>query len=503
VSTSYDEVEVHFESQLPPSMHVDEGDCTTESSTSPKARTFLPLAQTLELPKQSVPHVEQSDFDEDSKLSSMRFGSFSKLASEGFSRNDFSAVVDVANIAIRESSNNTDLQAEMRLLQARSSFWLGDPAAQERYARESLLLARAGTSLRFQAVSELAAACSTLGNLEPQLDLVDEIAQVDPALHVLPDYLIACCRLGIALQRAGWPEHAERVIGRVQEDLHSHGQTHPQVRAWTLLVRAELADHAGDHANSLMLTQDAAQAFCAHGDSLWACVCRGNAARSTLLLGGYEEARSELLQAIERASASHLSQVTLMRLNLGLAEARAGDLNSAISCLRSSIDTLNSSSDWRLRSTGHRYLAEVLWWSSRFDEAEHQSRIAIDLAAPSPALRAQALAILAQILLQGPRAMEAFMAASQAMEVLASVGGVAEDEARIRLVYAIALDAMGHARNAKEAFDAAKDRLLARADRISDLKWRGSFLKRVREHERTLALANLRCSKGSTPSQLD
>lgn len=186
--------------------------------------------------------------------------------------------------------------------------------------------------------------------------------------------------------------------------------------------------------------RDALTAFEAQGDTRWSCVCKGNVGFAMLSLGGYEEAREVLREAMAEAVASRISHVKAMRLNLGLAEARGGDPQAGFELLRSSLVTLGESADWRVRSAGHRYLAEVQLELGNDEEAEKEARTAVELAA-SPALRAQALAMLAQVCLDRP--MGAFMAASQAIGMLKSVGGVSEDEARIRLVVARSLDAMG------------------------------------------------------------
>jgi len=429
--------------------------------------------------------------DPDSAVSTglIYLDAYAEAASDALGRNEFAIACDAANLLAEREGMEPALRAAMQVLQARGHFWLGDAAAQEAHASEALALAESGSKQRFDAAAELACASSILGKLDNLLQLVNEFTRTELSSEVLPQYLVGCCRLGIALQRAGWPEHVERLLGQIQEDLHG-AESHPEVRAWFLLLQAELSSHAGDHAHSLALTHEAAKAFADHGDARWACVSKGNAGFAMLSLGGYDEAREELSEAIRDAVASRISHAESMRLNLGLAEARGGDPRSGLKQLRASVALFGDSSNWRVRSAGHRYLAEVLLELGRTEEAEKEARTAVELAA-SPALRAQALAMLA--LVQLPRPMEAFMAASQAMGMLKSVGGVAEDEARIRLVYARSLDAMGHGDSASEAYENARRRLIERAGRISDAWWRSSFLERVRDHQETLALARGRC----------
>ena len=63
----------------------------------------------------------------------------------------------------------------------------------------------------------------------------------------------------------------------------------------------------------------------------------------------------------------------------------------------------------------------------------------------------------------------------------------------MRLVYAQALRATGDAAGARGAIEAARARLLGRATKIQDAAFRASFLERVPENARTLALADAWC----------
>lgn len=420
----------------------------------------------------------------------LKVHSHAALAAEALRGNDFATAGSIADGVVSTAVGDPELQASMRLLQAQCSFWVGDVAMHEAHAFDAFHLSVPGSATHMQAAAELACASSTLGEHQRLLELVDDFGLVPLTGDVMPEYLVACCRLGIALQRAGWPEHVERVVGKVQGALHSFADAFPEVRAWSLMLRAELADHAGDHAHSLVLARDAVSAFEQRGDKRWSCICQAAVGYSTLLLGGYEQARTALSSAIAEASSAGISQAEVLRLHLGLALTRDGDLGQGVESLRSSVLALQSSPDVRVRSVSHLYLAEALILREDFGGGEVQARAAVELAQPAPALRARALAMLAMVLM--PRPMEALMAASQAMEVLSSLGGVAEDEARIRLAYAMALDALGHTQRARDALAQAHSRLVERAARISDPTWRASFLHRVPDHARTITLAAAR-----------
>ncbi|HVV53164.1 MAG TPA: hypothetical protein VHO06_26135, partial [Polyangia bacterium] len=74
-----------------------------------------------------------------------------------------------------------------------------------------------------------------------------------------------------------------------------------------------------------------------------------------------------------------------------------------------------------------------------------------------------------------------------------------EGESTVRLTYAEALAASGAAAEAQAALAVARQRLLARADRIADLGWRQRFLHEVPANARLLALSAASAgSAGST-----
>jgi hypothetical protein len=105
------------------------------------------------------------------------------------------------------------------------------------------------------------------------------------------------------------------------------------------------------------------------------------------------------------------------------------------------------------------------------------------------ASRPTLLADLARILLAQGRAHEALIAAREAHDLLETLGGVEEGESLVRLMVAEALLANGERDAARDAIRAARERVLARAEKITDAEWRTSFLENLPENARTLALA--------------
>ena len=402
----------------------------------------------------------------------------------------FSAAFKAAEKAAALLRGEPDRRARLLLLQAEAAYWTGGFDRQETCLLEAFSLVTSAERVWFRAIGELADSASKLGVHERLPDLAYELARAQVDQETAPDYVVACCRLGIALQRAGWPEQVESVLGHLEPEMYDLADRHPTVRAWLCLLRSELADHAGDHAHGLELTKEAVAAFEQAGDVRRACVHRGNIGSAAMLLGEYETAERLLRASLEEASGIRLAQAATMRLNLGITLARLGKVDEGQECVTRALRTYVRRGEWSGECSARVYLAEILWMQGNREGAEREALAAVERAHISPVIQAEALSMLSMV--QQDRPMESFIAASQAMELLQAVGGVAEGEARIRLAYALALDGLGHHNPAATAYADGRDRLLERASRISDDEWRHSFLEGVPDHARTLQLAQAR-----------
>ena len=100
-----------------------------------------------------------------------------------------------------------------------------------------------------------------------------------------------------------------------------------------------------------------------------------------------------------------------------------------------------------------------------------------------------ALAVLAAARLAMGRPAEALATAREAVAALQLTGTTGFRDAQVFLVHAEALHAAGEHEAARSAITAARDRVLAQAEPITDAALRASFLEAIPENARTLALA--------------
>jgi hypothetical protein len=125
----------------------------------------------------------------------------------------------------------------------------------------------------------------------------------------------------------------------------------------------------------------------------------------------------------------------------------------------------------------------------RMGEAEAEVRAALEPKDIPPTVRANALAASADILRRSGRTDAARAAADAARTILRELGTMEEGEELVRLAHAACLQATGALSEARTAAAEAHAWLLGCAAKIDDEELRRSFLERVPDHARLLALA--------------
>jgi ATP/maltotriose-dependent transcriptional regulator MalT len=132
----------------------------------------------------------------------------------------------------------------------------------------------------------------------------------------------------------------------------------------------------------------------------------------------------------------------------------------------------------------HRRLGDL-------DAAEREARAALDLVTLVPLEQRAAKAMLAAILLARGHTAEARAAAEYAMQRLSTLRAFGYRGAFVHLVHAEALDAAGEHAEAAAVLAAARDRMLAQAEKIPDPEMRRRFLEDIPVHARIRELTAL------------
>jgi tetratricopeptide (TPR) repeat protein len=196
----------------------------------------------------------------------------------------------------------------------------------------------------------------------------------------------------------------------------------------------------------------------------------------------------QLLEGIPAVDTTLGEQSSLRRLVLSWVYADRGALDAARVLATQLRESSRAHQDRLGQARGHWALAEALRRIGDLEGAEREIQAALAMAMPldHPGM----LATLAALRLVQGRAADALAAAEDAMARSAAMAGCGLFRgAFMRLAHAEALHATGAHDAARRAIAEARVRLFAIADKIPDPGYKASFLERVPENARTLALA--------------
>lgn len=416
--------------------------------------------------------------------------SYKRSAEQALDGNDFVQAISRAERALSLSSGGEPC-AELKALQATACLWQGDFSRAEKCGLEAAAEHQPGSTAWFTSMTVVIEAAGKLGQyetVEKYLENVDSF-DVDERSEVAQ---IECLASGAMILAQGGRPTTAAFADRAEERFSSGRHLDPRAKGRVMYLRGLRALSAGDVAGGVAAIESAQQHFVEAGDARWACIVQADLGYACSQLGLYEQAEKDLRSALTTGERLGLEWVVAgVQQNLGGALRYLGTADArreARELEEKAVLALRATGDRRLVGGALTYLASLEHEDGNFEVAEMTARQALDvLDAPPP--RAFALAVLAQILLSIGRTADALVAATEAMGICESLGGIEEGETLVRLVYAEALAENDRRHDAERAAMAARERLLARAARVTRLDWRRTFLQRVPENVRTLALA--------------
>jgi eukaryotic-like serine/threonine-protein kinase len=412
---------------------------------------------------------------------------FERASTQALGGNDFATTIERAGRGMACGAQG-EQRGALLLLRAEAYQWRGDFDEAEVGLCESLPLLVAGTARWYQAASELVAARVRLGRPADMEALVGSLADQPPVAGAESARVVAWARAAVALVFARLDALAVRLFDRI--DGVDVDPADRMLAGRVEQARATRAIGAGDVSTYLEHAIVSASALDAAGDVRAACLQRSNVGYAQAMLGAWPEAEATLREALVTAERMGLTSAAgIARQNLGLVLANRGALQEARAVEERGIEATTVSGETLMTAFAYAYLAEILRLGRNFDAAERAARDAVaTVGARVHEAQALAHATLARVLLGSGRVAEALEASAVAFELreAAAVGGSA---AVVWLARAEALHASGDVPAARETIGEARDRLLARADRIASRELRRSFLECVPDNARTLRLA--------------
>ncbi|WP_437735863.1 protein kinase domain-containing protein [Sorangium sp. So ce1335] len=375
------------------------------------------------------------------------------------------------------------------LVEAEARVWRGDFAAAEQRALEAAALFEPGSPSWYAAITQVITAAGKQGALDRVESWVTTARGASPRGGALTGRDICLVEGAHWLVFGGRYAAADGIIAALERSEAEGRPLDVEVLARLCEARAIRAMTSGDPGACLEGIEAALAVFERSGDRRNACSLRVNLGAITMELGDNEGAEAALRSALRAAEQMELTDLAAYaRSNLGNVMIARGDLDEARRVEAEAIATFQRLGDPRAEGVARAYLARAALLGGDLAAAEAEACAAAELLQSAPPLRAAAWALSARVLLRKGRTDEALALSGEALSLVESLGAVEEGESLIRLVRAEALFASGRQAEALAAIDKARRSVLARADQISNPRYRDHFLSSLDNGE-TLALA--------------
>jgi eukaryotic-like serine/threonine-protein kinase len=415
---------------------------------------------------------------------------YRRAAEQALAADDLTAAIEPTERGVACGAAGEELGA-LRLVQAEVHLWRGELSLAEQRGTEATELLTQGTVAWFRAVTQVVFAAGKLSSFDRIERWLDVTHATLPVAGARAARIICLCAGAGELCFGGLYRAAEARLVAIDRELCERPTDEAPALAALEQVRAFRALSARDSSACLEHLRAALVAFEQAGDRRNACICRSNLGCMLAELGdfgGAEEALRVALASAERMRMLTLTAVVLQ--NLGHVLLYCGQLTEARYFEQLAVDAFQRQGDLRMEGSARTYLAKIELKVGDLAAAEREARAAEATLIAAPPLRAAALAVLGQALLAQRRINEALAAAGEAYALLESLGSLEEGESLVCLLYAEALAASGRASDFTLAITDARDRLFARAAKISDAGWRERFLTNISDNARTLELAS-------------
>ncbi|MCC6556280.1 MAG: protein kinase, partial [Polyangiaceae bacterium] len=412
---------------------------------------------------------------------------YRRAAEQALEANDFAGAIERGEQAASCGATGEALGA-VRLRQAEAYQWLGDAARTEAHALDAADLLPEGSDSWATAMALAACTNMPLGRKDRAIELTHRLLRPLGAPAPARSLLLGTARVAANLCGAGRPDLCAELLEAVAAG--RRGADDPMLDARVLAAEGQLHMSRGapDLAGEAMA--EAARAFERAGDRRTACIVRVNLSFTLMSLGAYEDADAMFTATLAEAERMGLrTVVAAAKHNLGLVRGLLGRLEDAARLEREAIAENEACGDRRLVSAAHSYAALIHAMRCDLDRALEAADAGLRAAEPRSEQHAFALAVRARLLVRRGRPAEALAAAREAHALRRNEGILHEGEVLVRLAYAEALHLAGDVEGARAVIAGARDFVNARAAAIEIEARRASFLARVPENARVLALA--------------
>ena len=402
--------------------------------------------------------------------------------------NDFEQAKIRADRAIQAGATGRDL-GRLQLVLAEASRWTAEHEAAREQATAAMRALEPRSDEWYVAAAEATESAMTLGHAGEAHGVALRLQEIVQDAPITAARVIATVRIAIAMGIGGHYETAAALLAPIDAASEAIA-AEPAARAFLLSANVARASWETDVERAAKLANEATASFEVVGDVRNAARMRQKAGWALSEIGAYAEAEAILQRA--RTDAERLGLASVMNdatLRLAFVCVRTGRFDPAIAYANEVIETYAASRDRGGEGHARAYLAIVYYMAGRFEDAAVEAQRAVQYFDHAPPYRAALLGFFALTKMhQGAPPPEVLAMATEAIDLVEQLGGIAEGESVVRIGYAEALHYSGNHEAAKIAVTAARNRLLERAAKMSEA-YKRVFLSAVRENGRTLARA--------------
>ena len=414
-------------------------------------------------------------------------GHWERASEHAMEGNDLARAIELAERGLR-CDKTAPSAARLHVLLSEAHRWRGELQDARADAKSAMDLAEEDSGTWYQAVSQLAYASISVGNLDTIVDIGGRLCDRRPKPEDFDAYLIALSRVATSLAYGGHPDLANRVHARMDEAL---GEALPsegalaRVRLSTALRALRLKDDTF----TLACFGASLEVFERIGDRRGGMYVRVNLGVIQMELGDFERAEAAFREAIDAGIATGVTSIVIgARVNLGLLRGYGGAYEEGLALVREAAAAYDKLGDHRMMGIARTYAALILVLQNEFAAAEAECFVAIAALASIQTSRADALAARSRALIGLGRSFEALAASTEAFAILTELGSVDDGDVRVRLAHIEALFATGDESAARSLLIDTKEKLVARANKLNDADLRAFFLERVPENARVMSL---------------
>jgi hypothetical protein len=413
---------------------------------------------------------------------------YRQAAEQALGANDLQAAVARVDRAVACGASGEDL-ARLRLTQALALRWLGDYERTAAAASESLAIFPRGSAEWYGAAAPYVLAVAATGRRDQILPIVAEARDFPADAVPSAAQVLLWGTAAPELYFGGMYAEADfliRLVGRAEGTLSDHPIAEARFH------RAHAAYHGArvEFSQALRHLHQSTRVFERAGDARNVCLERMNSGFRYMQLGAWADAEVVLDVALQQAELLALPYlIGAVKGNIAYVHGARGDAAGGQRLIEETLAIFEGMKEPRMVSSSRVYLAWILANAPEPDlaRAAGQAELAVaEAGTTDPPVRVYALGVLAWTNLRRGEVAAALASAERAMVELEQLGTLDEGEGVVRLVHIEALLASGARAAAAAAARAARDRLVAVADKIDEPAQRRSFLEDIMEHARIL-----------------